>query len=280
MMIQTAPEGEPQFISTMIEHMDFCGQIARSFGNDAFEAIQPAEALFAIENHDRGWDDYDREPGFNANTGLPYLMAETPTDDAMRTNRGSPDYNERHHPYSGLLSSMHTWGLYNKRYGLSQFAAVRTRTTNSVPVAPENRKKIDAMLADELARQDRLRKLLLSSPAHASLNDEKTIFQNYKQLQFIDTLALYFHLRHVTERGDETYIHVPMNRDTDASVVVRKLHDATYSADPFPFKDDGLTLSCGGRYMAPIASGKEPADLAAALRALPADRQVVRLVPA
>lgn len=170
---------------------------------------------------------------------------------------------------------MHTWGLYNKRYGFSQFAAVRTRMTISISVTPENHTKIDAMLADELARQDRLRKLLSSTPATAALNDEQTIFQNYKQLQFIDTLALYFHLRHVTERGDETYIDVPMNRDTDASVVVRKLDDATYSADPFPFKDDGVTLSCGGRYMTPIAPGKGPADLAAALRALPADRQVV-----
>ena len=111
MMVQTAPDGEPHFISTMVEHMDFCGQIGRAFGNDIFEPINDAEALYAIDNHDRGWDDYDQRPGLDPDTRLPYLMSQTPTDDALKTNRGSPDHNERHHPYSGLLSSMHTWGL-------------------------------------------------------------------------------------------------------------------------------------------------------------------------
>ncbi len=49
---------------------------------------------------------------------------------------------------------------------------------------------------------------------------------------------------------------------------------------PFPFKGESLTLTCGGRYMTPIAIGKEPSDLGAALRALPKDRQVIQFVPA
>lgn len=276
MMVQTAPEGEPHFVSTMIEHMEFCSQMARSFGNDAFETVRPAEALYAIENHDRGWDDYDQQPGFNSSTRLPYRIGQMPADDAIKTNRGSPDHNERHHPYSGLLSSMHTWGLYNRRYGYSQFI-VGTRTSISVPVAAEDRKNIDAMLADELKRQDQLRKLLMSTSTE--LANEGMILQNYKQLQFIDTLALYFHTRHATERSDETYIHVPMNCEIDANVVVRKLSDTTYSADPFPFNNETVSLACAGRYVMPFASGNEPADLGSILRALPTDRQVVHLVP-
>lgn len=278
MMIQTAAEGAPHFISTMMEHMEFCGHMARSFGNDAFEPIRPAEALYAIDNHDRGWDDYDRRPGFDPDTRLPYLMAQTPADDAIKTNRGSPDYNERHDPYSGLLSSMHTWGLYNRRYGFTQFV-VRSRKSISVLVTPENREKIDAMLVHELERQGRLRRVLALREAEP-FNDEKALLQNYKQLQFIDTLALYFHLRHAAERGDETYIHVPINREADATVVVHKLDDSTYSVNPFPFKGDSVTLICSGRYMTPIAPGREPPDLGAALRALPDDHQIVRLVPA
>jgi hypothetical protein len=279
MMVQSAPEGEPHFISTMLEHMDFCGQMARSFGNDTFEPIAPAEALYAIDNHDRGWDNYDQHPGFDPNTRLPYLMAQTPADDAIKIHRGSPDYNEGHHPYSGLLASMHTWGLYNRRYGFSQFA-IRTRTSISVPVSPENRKKIDTLLKNELERQKRLRAVLSSTTQAEVFNDEEALLQNYKQLQFIDTLALYFHLRHAAERGSETYIHVPMNREADANVVVHKLDDSTYSADPFPFKGDSVTFTCNGRYMAPISIGREPPDLGAALRALPDDRHAVHFVAA
>ena len=83
--------------------------------------IPTNEVLYAVDNHDRGWDDYDQQPIVDPQSGLPFIMANTPPKDAVTTNKGSPDFNEAHHPYSGLLSSMHTWGLYNKRYGFSRF---------------------------------------------------------------------------------------------------------------------------------------------------------------
>ena len=52
-------------------------------------------------------------------TGLPYNLVETPAEHITVTSRRSPEFNERHHAYCGLLSSMHSWGLYNGRYGLS-----------------------------------------------------------------------------------------------------------------------------------------------------------------
>jgi hypothetical protein len=55
-------------------------------------------------------------------------MARTPTPEVVKTNFGSPDFNEAHHPYCVLLSSMHSVGLYNGRYGFSQFV-IRTQTT-------------------------------------------------------------------------------------------------------------------------------------------------------
>jgi hypothetical protein len=277
MMVQTAPDGEPHFVSTMVEHMDFCAQIARAFGNDSFEPICDPEAIYAIDNHDRGWDDYDQHPGLDAETRLPYLMSQTPTDDAVKTNRGSPDHNERHHPYSGLLSSMHTWGLYNRRYGFSQFV-VRTRSSVSVPISEERKAKVEAMLAGELERQKRLRAALAADSASVR-RDEKRVFQNYKHLQFCDTLALYFHLRHADEREEETYIHVPMSRERDASVTLKRSDAATYTLHPFPFAHDSVTLCCAGRYIRPIPPGKEPADLGAVLRALPSTTQTCRLVP-
>ena len=160
MMVQTAPEGEPHFVSTMREHLEFCGKLARAFGNDRFEKPNPyEEVIYVVDNHDRGWDDYDVDPGLDPATRLPFLMSQTPTPDAVKTNEGSPDFNEAHHPYCGLLSSMHTWGLYNRRYGFTQFV-VRTRKQISIPVQQQFRPLIDAMLTRELERQQRLRKKL------------------------------------------------------------------------------------------------------------------------
>jgi hypothetical protein len=85
-----------------------------------------------VENH-RGWDGYDANPGIDLLTRLPNIMARAPISDIVKTNVGSPDFNEAHHPYCGLLSSMHSVGLYNGRYGFSQFV-VHTQTTTSLSV--------------------------------------------------------------------------------------------------------------------------------------------------
>src|SRR6185436_16973201 len=207
--------------------------------------------LYVVDNHDRGWDDYDRNPGIDPSNGLPYLMSRTPAVQSVETNRGSPDFNEAHHAYCGLLSSMHTWGLYNKRYGFTQFV-VRTRNTVSIQVADPNRPMVDQMLADEVARQKRLKEKLAKSDATRPWLD-KRLFQNYKQLTFFDTLSLYFHLYHASERGEEVYIHVPMTAEGDTNVTVKKISDQVYSLDPFPFAGDTLKLTCRGRYVKPLA---------------------------
>ena len=117
MISQTAPAGEPHFVLTMAEHTEMCGQMARAFGNDRFEPPAPFdEVVYIVENHDRGWDPYDANPGLDPATRVPYIMARTPTPDAVKTNRGSPDFNEAHHPYCGLLSSMHSWGQIGRAH--------------------------------------------------------------------------------------------------------------------------------------------------------------------
>jgi hypothetical protein len=173
MMVQTAPDQEPSFVITMKEHLDLCGQLARAYGNDRFESLNPYnEMLYVVENHDRGWDDYDQNPGIDPSTGLPYLMSRTPAVESVKTNRGSPDFNEAHNGYCGLLSSMHTWGLYNKRYGFTQFV-VRTRNTVSIQVADPNRPMVDKMLADEVVRQGRLKEGLAKSETGKGLDREQ-----------------------------------------------------------------------------------------------------------
>jgi hypothetical protein len=280
MMTQTAPEGEPHFVLTMLDHTEMCGQMARAFGNDRFERPDPFDELvYVVENHDRGWDAYDANPGLDPGTHLPYIMARTPAPDAVKTNRGSPDFNEAHNPYCGLLSSMHSVGLYNGRYGFSRFV-IRTQTTTSLNVAQENRALIDAMIADELARQERLKSTLAANAGTRAWIEQPHLFQNYKQLEFFDTLSLYFHLHHAGERGEQTYVHVPMNAATDATIVLNKVDEKVYSLDPFPFAGDRLTLTCHGQYVRPFPADFEPSRVGAALRELPADHQSYELVPA
>jgi hypothetical protein len=279
MITQTAPEGEPHFVMTMAEHMEMCGQMARAFGNDRFERLNPFEQmLYVVENHDRGWDEYDANPGLDEDR-LPYIMSRTPTLANMKTNKDSPEYNEAHDPFCGLISSMHSWGLYHKRYGFSRFV-VRARTTTSITVKNVYQPAVDAMLENEIQRQNRLKKTLADNPLTSAWAAEKKILQSYKQLQFFDTLALYFNLYHAFERGDQEYVHVPMNEEADATLMLRKVNDNVYSLAPFPFAADRITLVCPGRYVKPFPTGFDESKVGAALRSTPTDKQTCELIAA
>ena len=281
MMVQTAFENEPHFVMTMKDHTDFCAQMARAYGNDRFEKLDPLdEMVHLVSKHDCGWDFYDADPGLDTDTGLPFTMIRTPTPYAMKTNSGSPDYNESVSAYSGLLSSMHTWGLYNKRYGHSRFV-VPTRSGVSITLKPEFEQMKQDMLQGELNRQARLKEVLLQDEKTAALVADKHLFQNYKQLQFFDTMALYFNMIHAGERGDELYIHVPVSAEEDSDVMLRKIDEATYTLDPFPFNVDKLKLVAHGKYMKPLPAGTQiSGGLGKTLSQIADDRQEYLLMPA
>lgn len=278
MMIQSAPQGQPRFISTMVEHNDLCRQFAEAFGNDAFERPEPFEEMvYVIGHHDRGWDDWDASPELDPGSGLPCGLGTAPVKGSVATSSRSPDFNEKHHAFCGLLSSMHSWGPYNERYGFTDFR-VRPGGSTSVPIAPKLAQETNAMLDGEQERQARIKAALAADPETRGWVEEAHLMQNYKLLQFCDTLALYFNLRHSSEHREETYIHVPRNGAQDASITLTPLGDGVYSLSPFPFAGERLEAACGGRYVEPFADGDALGDLGTALAALPTDTQIHTLV--
>ena len=122
MMVQSAPRGQPRFICTMRAHNAMCGQLVRAFGNDDFERCEPhEEMIYVVSHHDYGWDAADAKPEHNPDSGFPRGLGNGAVPGIIGTGPLSVAVNESHHLYCGLLSSMHIWGLYNARYGLSQF---------------------------------------------------------------------------------------------------------------------------------------------------------------
>ena len=255
MIVQSAPDGEPRLVITMAEHTALAGQAARAFGNDHFEPVSPAdEMLYIIDNHDAGWAKLDQQAPTDANTGLPYNLVETPFEKIIKTSSQSPDFNTKHHSYCGLLSSMHSWGLYNGRYGLSDHVLLDS-------IADANRADADRMLDAELERQNRLKAELAQDPATAPWVEDGHLMQNYKQLQFFDTLALYFNCKHEGAREIQTFEHVPMDEHRDATITLEPIGESRYRFAPYPFAEDGIELSFTGRYASPDDNG-EPTDFA------------------
>ena len=96
--------------------------------------------------------------------------------------------------------------------------------------------------------------------------------QNYKQLQFFDTLALYFNCEREGARVEQSFMHVPHNAREDVTVMVRPAGESVYHVSPFPFDDDPLPVSFTGRSMVP-----DPDREAADLGAIATDSQTITL---
>lgn len=269
MIVQTAPEGAPRFVIRMAEHTALSDRFAEAFGNATFAPVTDPAARFIIANHDAGWAELDNEYRLDPETGYPYNLSETPFELIMGTSKRSPDFNESHDPFSGLLSSMHSWGLYNGRYGLSDVVLLDKVAAQNVPEA-------EKMLAYEEARQDRLKDTLASSADTRGKVAEDRLMQAYKQLQFFDTLALYFNRVHEGARNEAVFSHVPMNETADADITVTPIGDGKYGVTPWPFAENSLSVSFDGRYMEP-ENGAERSSRAAAL---PVEAQSVTLVSA
>jgi hypothetical protein len=273
MIIQTAPAGEPRLAVMMHEHTALSEQFARAFGNDRFESVWPNDLMFyVVSHHDAGWAEFDRDPVTDETTGLPYNLVETPAKYITVTSRRSPDFNERHHPYCGLMSSMHSWGLYNGRYGLSKLVLI-----DKFP--PADRPFAERMLADEVDRQKKLKAEIVKTAETANLIQEEHLFQNYKQLQFFDTLALYFNRTHPSQRDQQEFEHVPLDGGQDVTVTIRPCGPGAYELSPYPFAANAAEFAFAGRLIEPCQYQKG-GGWPSVLRASPTQWERFRLVAA
>ncbi|MGZ3308785.1 MAG: DUF3891 family protein, partial [Xanthobacteraceae bacterium] len=81
--------------------------------------------------------------------------------------------------------------------------------------------------------------------------EEKHLFQNYKQLQFFDTLALYFNRVHPSERTEQKFEHVPLNAGSDVTIAVRPREPGVYELSPYPFAANFAEFAFAGRFIEP-----------------------------
>ncbi|XWX02451.1 DUF3891 family protein [Aggregatilineales bacterium SYSU G02658] len=273
MIVQTAPTGQPHFIITQIDHADVSGVFAAHFGNEIFAPLNPKDALVHVaQHHDDGWEEIDAHPTLDPKTRLPYHLTQTPTQQLIATGSKSPDANEKYHPLSGIISSMHTYGLYHGRYGLSDKIYIDL-------IDETLRDSVKAMLDAELARQARI-KAELAAAGHANLVEDRVLFHNYKLLQFFDTLALYIQTVHPEAVGLSQFIHVPRALEDDVVITAQHVERGVITLDPYPFDVDALTVTTRGRYMMPLTEDAHIDDLGAYLAALPMAEQTYTFIRA
>lgn len=271
MIVQPAEGGGESLVIHQLEHTRMAGAFAKIWGNDQFAPLSPRELVeYVVAHHDQGWDTVDAKVLRDPATGLPYNLVKTPIRELMLTGAGGPDFNERRHPYCGLIASMHVYGLYTGRYGLSDKIFV-----DMVPA--EYKATVKDFLDGELARQERLKRTLSTHPDHAAWVEERALFHVYKQLQFFDTLALYFNCAPDAARGRSSFPNVPRAVGHDVTVTVSRVERGVYAFDPFPFRESGVTVTCAGKRLGPQPEGT---DMVQALAAAPEETETLTLVRA
>ncbi|MDX1416313.1 MAG: DUF3891 family protein [Candidatus Promineifilaceae bacterium] len=251
MIVQTAPDGAPHLVIQQSDHARLSGQFATAFGNNSFASLMPREPLlFVAAHHDEGWTAVDARLEQDVNTGLPYHLTQTPLPFLVETSAGSPAFNEAHHPYSGLLSSMHSYGLFNGRYGLSDKIFIEL-------IPEQDKLPVKSMLRAELDRQERLLNALHKDDDLALWINEAHLFHNYKLLQFFDTLALYFQMDHPEARTSTEFLNVPQAVGKDVTIRIDPVDQETYTLAPYPFFEDIMTFHYVGRLMWPQPMGTD-----------------------
>ena len=269
MIVQTNSEGKPNFVIEQTDHARTSGQLSEAFGNDTFKAPNPHELLtYIVAHHDEGWESVDTLREQSPETGLPHHLTQTPLPYLVNTSKASPEFNEAHHAFCGLLSSMHTYGLFNGRYGMSDFIFIDK-------ISDDAKQDVTDMLNAELERQDRLKKELSANEESAAWVEEDALMNNYKLLQFFDTLSLYFHMTHAEGRGEAKFLHVPDGNGTDHTLTINPTGDGAYALTPFPFAGDSLEISVEGRH---LTSQPQGTDFKAIFDDTPKETQTYKLV--
>jgi hypothetical protein len=246
MIIQSTRSDQPHFVICQADHARLAGQFAAAFGNDTFAPLEPRALMeFVTAHHDEGWAELDANPPCDPATNLPFQFFETPRPLVVPVHARSPEFNERHHPFCGLLASMHTWGLYHGRYGLSERATIDS-------LSPADKPAVLTMLQGELTRQARLQNQLAADAATRPWADDGLLFNCYQQLQFFDTLSLYFCMGNPAAARLAVFRRVPLAVGADVTVTVRPLRPGVYSLSPYPFAVDFLKVTLAGRYLRPV----------------------------
>lgn len=128
------------------------GLISGEFARHWAEKLRPlGPTLYAIANHDIGWQSLDETVCWNEETGQPYSFANYPTEPKLRAYKGGLNLLEAQDPYVACLCSMH----YTLLVGDSE-AEVRFRESE----AGRQRRIKDHMNAEELGNLDHNLRLL------------------------------------------------------------------------------------------------------------------------
>jgi Protein of unknown function (DUF3891) len=232
-------------------HAWLSGQLARSWGNDRFDLVDPwGEVCLAAEQHDAGWRTLDLEPTFNRETGRPHSFMETPLDVHLRLWTEGPRSLVSQSRYAALLVSLHGWRLYERR-------DLRRMT-------PRDAAAVGAFLEGQVAFQEELKATLACDPEQLERNSLLIWTWDYLSL----ALCLGW---------DSATAESAPGTGGRVDIRVQTRSPRTAQLTPWPFAGERLTVRAEGRRLADRY--EDEAQMREAFAAAPWETLELRLEP-
>ncbi len=211
-------------------HAWVSGQLARSWGNEAFGPFVPWEEVCAAATlHDIGFLNWELAPVLNRETGLPYCFRDLPTDMHFDLWSKSVQKMMRYGRYPALLVSLHFSGLCEKH-----------RKLNS----PKEFELKKAFLSQQDAIQTTLETSLSNDFYYEPYAAPEILERNRTLISVWDWMSLAVCLGF----DNETSLpNVPLAKGTTELTLTRK-GASQIAVQPWPFaKEDPVHLICEGR---------------------------------
>jgi hypothetical protein len=202
-----------------LSHAWLSGQLARSWGNTQFGAVEPREEIvLGAQQHDIGWALLDLEPRINPETGLPRSFLDLTIDEHLAVWRGAPERLMSQSLMAGLVISMHGRSL----------SQMRMRS------GPDRSGALQAHVEEENARQAQLCAALgVSEPQAERVQRQMWTWDGL-------SLALCSAWRPFIARDVPT-------ADGLVDVELRDRGDGTSTLDPWPFGAKRIEVRCEAR---------------------------------
>lgn len=233
-MIVRAEHGQ-LWLTEQVVHARLSAELVDGWGGFC-TPVAPLESVrLAAALHDAGWAEVDARPEVNPETGRPYSFLDIPQDVHVAAHTRTVRRARRADPYAGLLTSLHSAGLYRNRYGYLPHIAAR-------PVAPEWREAVDRFLAEQDAVQAELTAALRPDPA--------VLWTHYRWFQLWDMLSLFCCMLSPESTPHRFLCAVPTEPGgEDVALYLRGTDARTFEVDPWPFAPERIVLRWPARVL-------------------------------
>lgn len=213
-------------------HAWLCGQLARAWGNERFEAVQPLEeVVLGAEQHDVGMGRWDLTPARNPATGLPQSFMDMGAAANAGLWSAGPQRLVTQSRYAALLAIMHGRRLY-ERFDVSA-------------ATPADATAVTAFLDHAVRLEASLLAALRADPATARFAAAAVVARNSRLVWTWDHISLALLL----DWAPETLEAVPVAGGdvVDVSLEAVSTQPPVVSLDPWPFAAPRVQVHCEGR---------------------------------